>query len=236
MSRKTVKIMGTVVLTALWSAGQCSGRTCRPPPRSRPRSPGVTAIEKAAKDNKYLFIFFWRRIRNKAASCGAPSTRRRRKWPIRPTPSRFKSPTRRKRPSWPATTSAARRCRWSWPSPPTAPSPRPLPAHRGGPASPSLCQPLHGRVHEGPPGAEARAALRSAGAAAGPARWCCPRTCSEFTADKEYAKKTKVVVLNLGDAAETDSSKSLQVDPQSVAPVTVMMAPPAAVIGTMPTK
>ena len=48
----------------------------------------------------------------------------------------------------------------------------------------------------------------------------------------EYAKNTKVVVLNLGDAAETAFLKSLQVDPKTVTPVTVLMAPPAAVIGS----
>ena len=59
-----------------------------------------------------------------------------------------------------------------------------------------------------------------------------PQNVRDFTADEQYAKTTKVVVLNLGDAAETDFLKSLQVDPQTVTPVTVLMAPPAAVIGS----
>jgi hypothetical protein len=59
-----------------------------------------------------------------------------------------------------------------------------------------------------------------------------PQNVRDFTADEQYAKTSKVVVLNLGDAAETDFLKSLQVDPQTITPVTVMMAPPAAVIGS----
>jgi hypothetical protein len=59
-----------------------------------------------------------------------------------------------------------------------------------------------------------------------------PKNVQDFTADAQYAKTTKVVVMNLGDAAEAAFLKDLQVDPQSITPVTVMMAPPAAVIGS----
>jgi len=54
----------------------------------------------------------------------------------------------------------------------------------------------------------------------------------DFTTDKEYAHNSKVVVLNAGDPTEGALLKSLQVDPNTAAPVTVFMAPPASVIGT----
>ena len=54
----------------------------------------------------------------------------------------------------------------------------------------------------------------------------------DFTEDKQYAQNSKVVVLNASDPAETAFLKSLQVDPQTLAPVTVLMSPPASVVGT----
>lgn len=54
----------------------------------------------------------------------------------------------------------------------------------------------------------------------------------EFTADREYGPSAKVVVLNPSDTAETPFLKSLQVDPQTTVPVTVLMAPPGALMGT----
>ena len=42
-------------------------------------------------------------------------------------------------------------------------------------------------------------------------------------------------MLSLGDAAETDFLKSLQVDPQTITPVTVMMAPPVRLLAAIPT-
>jgi hypothetical protein len=56
----------------------------------------------------------------------------------------------------------------------------------------------------------------------------------DFAADKEYADAIKVVVLRAGDSAETAFLKDLQVDPRTTARVTVLMAPPGAVIGTFP--
>ena len=59
-----------------------------------------------------------------------------------------------------------------------------------------------------------------------------PANVRDFTADEQYAKTTKVVPLHLGDAAEMVLLKSLQIDPQTATPLTVLMAPPAAVIGS----
>jgi hypothetical protein len=58
------------------------------------------------------------------------------------------------------------------------------------------------------------------------------RGVQEFTADKEYADAAKVVVLKAGDAAEAAFLRDLQVDPKTSVRVTVLMAPPGAVIGT----
>jgi hypothetical protein len=54
----------------------------------------------------------------------------------------------------------------------------------------------------------------------------------DFTTDREYAQASKVVVLDAGDPAEAPFLKSLQVDPRTNAPVTVLMAPPGSVVGT----
>ena len=53
-----------------------------------------------------------------------------------------------------------------------------------------------------------------------------------FTADEQYAKSSKVVAVNAGDPAEAAFLKDLRVDPKTVDRVTVLMAPPAAVVGT----
>ena len=49
----------------------------------------------------------------------------------------------------------------------------------------------------------------------------------EFTADEEYVKNSQVVFLDAGDAAEAGFLKDLHVDPQTPGQVTVLMAPPA---------
>jgi hypothetical protein len=54
----------------------------------------------------------------------------------------------------------------------------------------------------------------------------------EFTADQQYAGHSKVVVLHAGDEAEASFLKDLRVDPKTTVQVTVLMAPPAAVVGT----
>ena len=54
----------------------------------------------------------------------------------------------------------------------------------------------------------------------------------DFTADQQYAKSSSVVVLNADDPAEAAFLKDLRVDSKATAPVTVLMAPPAVVVGT----
>jgi hypothetical protein len=54
----------------------------------------------------------------------------------------------------------------------------------------------------------------------------------DFTADKQYAQSSEVVRLNAGDPAEAAFLKDLRVESKTTAPVTVLMAPPAAVVGT----
>ncbi len=53
----------------------------------------------------------------------------------------------------------------------------------------------------------------------------------EFTADKQYAENSKVVILNADDPAEGDFLKDLRVDPKTAPRVTVLMAPPGSVVG-----
>ena len=54
----------------------------------------------------------------------------------------------------------------------------------------------------------------------------------DFTADEEYTKNSKVVAVNAGDSVEATFLKDLRVDPNTADRVTVLMAPPAAVVGT----
>ena len=78
----------------------------------------------------------------------------------------------------------------------------------------SVCQPLHGRVHERPSRQQARASVRPETARRRAKRWRCPRTCKTSPPTRNMPKTTKVVVMNLGDAAEAAFLKDLQVDPQ----------------------
>ncbi|MGD0898827.1 MAG: hypothetical protein ABR915_13400 [Thermoguttaceae bacterium] len=54
----------------------------------------------------------------------------------------------------------------------------------------------------------------------------------DFVAYPQYAKSAEVVTLDAGDPAEAPFLKSLQVDPQTSGPVTVVMSPPGSVVGT----
>ena len=54
----------------------------------------------------------------------------------------------------------------------------------------------------------------------------------DFTEDEEYTKNSKVVAVNAGDPAEAAFLRDLRVDPKTPDRVTVLMAPPAAVVGT----
>ena len=59
-----------------------------------------------------------------------------------------------------------------------------------------------------------------------------PKGVQEFTGEEPYSRSSKVVVLNADDPAEAPFLKSLRVDPQTPAPVTVLMTPPGSVVGT----
>ena len=66
MSKKRVIMRWSIlwslaVAVALWAAGPAA-RAAAPAGGTAPAaaSPGAAAVEKAAKDNKYLFIFFWK--------------------------------------------------------------------------------------------------------------------------------------------------------------------------------
>ncbi|MCE5269177.1 MAG: hypothetical protein LLG00_14975 [Planctomycetaceae bacterium] len=55
----------------------------------------------------------------------------------------------------------------------------------------------------------------------------------DFTEDADYAANVAVVNLNAGDAAEVGFLRDLKVDPQTATPVTLLMAPPASVVATL---
>jgi len=54
----------------------------------------------------------------------------------------------------------------------------------------------------------------------------------DFQADPRYAGHTEVVLLNSAEPREASFLKSLQVNPQTPQPVTVLMTPPGSVVGT----
>jgi hypothetical protein len=58
-----------------------------------------------------------------------------------------------------------------------------------------------------------------------------PRGVTDFTSDPEYGPVTDVVSLNADDAAEAKFLQELKVDTRTPGPVTVLMAPPGAVVG-----
>ena len=54
----------------------------------------------------------------------------------------------------------------------------------------------------------------------------------EFAADAQYAKTTEIIALDPADAAEGSFLTRLKVDPQTEEAVTVFMAPPGTIVGT----
>ena len=232
MSRKTMKIMGTVVLTVSWCGVLALGAATHAAAAEPAVSPGGAALQKAAKDNKYLFIFFWREdtqqsrvMRGAFNAATAKMT--------------DKAATVEVQVADPAEAAVVARFEVS-----RSPMPLVLAIAPNG----AVTKAVTGRIDDeqlraafvSPCTAECMKGLqeqklvllcvRQAPPQGQPL--VLPQNVRDFAADKEYAAKTKVVVLNLGDAAETDFLKSLQVDPKSVTPVTVLMAPPAAVIGS----
>jgi hypothetical protein len=58
-----------------------------------------------------------------------------------------------------------------------------------------------------------------------------PQGVKEFQGDKKYAKATEVVLLNAKDKKEADFLKELKIDAKTQKPVSVLVAPPGALIG-----
>jgi len=54
----------------------------------------------------------------------------------------------------------------------------------------------------------------------------------EFAADAQYAKTTEIIALDPADAAEESFLTRLKVDPQTEEAVTVFLAPPGTIVGT----
>ena len=236
MSRKTGKITRFVVALALGAGllglGAIMDAAAAEPAAKPAASPGAAALQQAAKDNKYLFIFFWRedthnsrvmrgvfqaamaKMADKAASveiqvADAAEAAIVARYDVSRSPMPLVLAIA---PNGAVTKGLATRfdekqLREAFVSPCTAECMKALQDKK----LVLLC------VRQPPPKGQAVAL---------------PKNVQDFTADEQYAKTTKVVVLNLGDAAEAAFLKDLQVDPQTITPVTVMMAPPAAVIGS----
>lgn len=58
------------------------------------------------------------------------------------------------------------------------------------------------------------------------------RGVADFVSDPRYAAVTEVVVIDPADPAETSFLQDLQIDPRSANQTTVLLAPPGSVVGT----
>jgi len=230
MSRKTMKIMRFVVV-ALWAGVLGFGAATCAAAEPAAASPGAAAIQQAAKDNKYLFIFFWREDTQHSRVMRGVFNAAMAKMADRAEAVEIQVAN-------PAEAAVVARYDVSR-------SPMPLVVATA--PNGAITKGLAGQFDESqlrqafvsPCTAECMKALQEKKLVLLCVRQqpppgqppALPQNVRDFTADERYAKTTKVIGLNLGDAAETDFLKSLQIDPQTATPVTVLMAPPAAVIG-----
>lgn len=61
-----------------------------------------------------------------------------------------------------------------------------------------------------------------------------PQGVKDFQADPQFANQAQVVTVRLDDPNEAPFFTHLEIDPQSAAPQTVMMAPPGVMVGKFP--
>ena len=194
-------------------------------------SPGATAIEKAAKNNKYLFIFFWQEKSEQTNSM----------WGVFQT----------------ATKKFADRAD-AVPLNVTDPSEKPIVDKfgvRGAPMPLVLAIAPNGAATRAFPESFDEAQLQQAFVT--PCQATCMRAIQDrrsillcvqndktqfsqeamqgvqaFKADPQYTKGTVIVVLNPADKAEQPFLKALQVDPQTATAVTLLVTPPGAPIAS----
>jgi hypothetical protein len=239
MSRRMMRLARCVAALALaGSLGLCWANPARAAEPAGNKSvqpatsPGTAALEKAAKDNKYLFIFFWkddnehtRAMRGVFQAAMAKLTDLAQSIEIQA--------------SDPAEQQIIARYGVS-----RAPMPLVLSIAPNG----AITKGLTGRFDESqfrlafvsPCTAECMKALQDRKLVLLCIQPSSPQVqqvslqkgVQDFTADVQYVKNSKVVVLQAGDAAEESFLKNLQVDPQTATPVTVLMAPPSGIVGT----
>jgi len=240
MSKKRMtKIMRLSILSslalavALWAAGPAA-RAAAPVGGAAPAaaSPGAAAIEKAAKDNKYLFIFFWkddtqasRVMRGVFQAAMAKLTASAQSVEIQvgdaaeqPVVARYGvsrapmpfvlaiAPNGAMTKGLPTRFDESR-IRQAFVSPCTADCMKALQDRK----LVLLCV-----DHPSP---QVRAVALQKGV-------------QDFATDPTYGPNSKVVTLNAADPAEAPFLRSLLVDPATTAPVTVLMCPPGSVVGT----
>ncbi len=234
MSRSMVKITHVVVLAVclaalgLWATTQAIAE----PAGKAAASPGATAIAKAAQDNKYLFIFFWREDTQQSRVMRGVFQAATKKLAD-------KARTVEIQVADPAEAAVVARYDVSRSPMPLFVAVAPNGAITKGVAT-QFTEDQIQAAFVSPCTAECMKALQEQKLVllcvrpAPPQGQAMPLPANvrDFTADEQYAKTTKVVPLHLGDAAEMVLLKSLQIDPQTATPLTVLMAPPAAVIGS----
>ena len=234
MSKKRVRtitqfsILSSLVFAVVfWGAGHAAA-----PAGAAVASPGSAAVEKAAKDNKYLFIFFWkddtqhsRAMRGVFQAAMAKLTATAQSVEIQTDDSAEQPIVERygvSRAPMPMVLAIA----------PNGAITKGLPTWFDenqlrqafvSPSTANCMKDLQERKF---------VLLCVQRPSAGVGETAIPTGVKEFIADPQYAQYTKVEVLNPGDAAETAFLKSLQVDPQTATPVTVLMSPPSSVVGT----
>jgi len=231
VTRKSIFVGITAVVVGVSAAmAQSPYRTQQP--AAQPTSKGMTAIQQAAAANKYLFVFFWR---ENSQQTGAM-------WSV------FKS----------ATSQLADRAdsvSVNVLDPAESPILRRFAVDRS-PLPLVLAIAPNGAITKGFPTRFDANQLRQAFVSRCTAECmkglqerkivvlCVERPSpqvqqvslqrgvQEFTADEPYSRNSTVVVLDANDPNEAPFLKSLQVDPQTPAPVTVLMTPPGSVVGT----
>jgi hypothetical protein len=226
-------LVSLAVAVALWTAGPAA-RAAAPAAGAAvaAASPGAAAVEKAAKDNKYLFIFFWRddtqysRVMRGVFQAAMAKL-----------------------------TDAAQSVEIQTGDP----AEQPVVARYGVSRAPMpfvLALAPNGAMTKGLPTRFDESQIRQAFVSRCTAECmkglqdrklvllCVDRPApqvrqvwlqkgvQDFTTDPTYGPNSKVVPLNANDPAEAAFLKTLQVDPATTTAVTVLMCPPGSVVGT----
>ena len=239
MSRKNVEkvarlpiLLSLAVVLALWIAGPAAHAAAPTGgAASAAASAGAAAIEKAARDNKYLFIYFWKDDTQQSRAMRGVFQAAMAKLTVSAQSVEIRTGD---------------------------PAERPIVARYGVDRAPMpfvLAIAPNGAITKGLPTRFDENQLRQAFVSPCAAECmkalqdrklvllCVQNSTTQlnvtaiqgardFQADPRYAGHAEVVLLNSAEPGEASFLASLQVNPQTPQPVTVLMTPPGSVVGT----